>query len=120
MLDSHVLLWYDHANGLSDDTRKQIEDAAKAYVSVVTVWELTLKQTLGKLGPPFNVWQTATRNGFELLAIGASHAELAGSLPLHHRDPFDRMLVAQAMVEGLTLVTHDATLERYEVRLLRV
>ncbi len=120
LLDSYVLLWYDDPGQLNAGVRREIDRASRICVSAATVWELTLKQTIGKLSPQRNIIELATHYSCELLVISASRGELAGKLPLHHRDPFDRMLVAQAMIEGLTLVTHDATLSQYDVPILRV
>ena len=120
LLDSHVLVWYDDPARLSTELRRQIETAGRVFVSAATVWELTMKQHAGKLRLPRSIRQVAAFWGFTLLDLTAAHAELAGSLPLHHRDPFDRMLVAQAKLDALTLVTHDATLAQYDVPLLRV
>jgi PIN domain nuclease of toxin-antitoxin system len=84
-------------------------------VSAVTIWEVAIKRGLGKLEGPDDLLPQLERAGVELLPIAARHADLVGSLPLHHRDPFDRLLVAQATLEGLALVSDDAALRRYDV-----
>ena len=118
LLDSHVLLWYDRSTALKPAVRSIVDSAESVSVSAATVWELTYKESLGKLALPSTVMRVAERYGITLLNITPEHAQVAGSLPLHHRDPFDRMLVAQAMLEGLTLVTHDRTLQQYSIPVL--
>jgi PIN domain nuclease of toxin-antitoxin system len=83
------------------------------------VYEWTFKAAIGKLGTPPDIAAELSRAGFTPLPLTARHARVAGSLPLHHRDPFDRMLVAQAQVEGLTIVTNDRKIADYQVALLQ-
>lgn len=85
------------------------------YVSAASAWEAAIKASLGKLELPATMKSGVEDSGFEQLAVDFAHAELMGSLPLHHGDPLDRMLVAQALVEGLVLVTHGRLLEPYGV-----
>ena len=88
-------------------------------VSSATVWEIAIKAAIGRLTFPLDQFDDVMqRMGFETLPILPAHAIVAGSLPRHHSDPFDRMLVAQAMVENLVLVTSDGMMERYDVRIL--
>ncbi len=116
LLDSHVALWW-----LADDAalgprcRDVVAGADEAYVSAVTPWELGIKQAIGKLTMPAGLVDALRAGGFLPLGIAVEHAERAPSLPPHHRDPFDRMLVAQAQLEGLTIVTADDALGAYEV-----
>lgn len=84
----------------------------------MTVWEVERKRNLGKLAGEWDVAERCRDAGFTELTIGFGHAALAGALPLHHRDPFDRMLVAQAQIEGLTVVTSDRQIARYSVAVL--
>jgi len=94
--------------------------AHEVWFSAVTSWEIAVKRAKGKLefsGSPLAV---ARRIGLPELAITPEHAEAAGDLPLHHADPFDRILVAQAQVEGLVLATRDTAMARYGIRILRV
>jgi PIN domain nuclease of toxin-antitoxin system len=88
------------------------------FLSTVTLWEITIKQTAGKLGGPPDLAERVRDMGFRELPITHTHCIGAGRLPVHHRDPFDRMLVAQARVEGLTLVTRDSDIQKYDVDLL--
>ena len=103
------------------DVRQAIEDSANdIFISSATVWEIAIKRATGKLTFAAPIVETAERLGFQLLPITAAHAEHAGGLPRHHNDPFDRMLVAQAMLEGLVLGTNDPLMRRYAVPLLGV
>ena len=119
LLDSHVALWW-----LTDDAstgahcRQVIASADRAFVSAVTPWELGIKQALGKLTMPDGLIEELESQGFLRLAITAEHATHASRLPAHHRDPFDRMLIAQAQLEGLTLVSADRNLDSYDVELM--
>jgi len=119
LLDSHVALWWlDGNTAIGATCRSLIEQADEAFVSVVTPWELGIKRALGKLTMPDGLADALEAGGFRSLAISADHAELAPTLPPHHRDPFDRMLVAQARLEALSLVTADQLLSRYEIHLV--
>lgn len=119
LLDTHVLLLWLAAETISREAAEAIaEPSSTVVVSAASIWEITIKRQPGKLrfdGSPADEVRDA---GFEHLSITAAHAEAAGDLPLHHRDPFDRMLVAQAQAEGLTLVSRDAAFHRYDVRVL--
>ena len=87
-------------------------------VSVVSAWEMAIKRAAGKLQIPDDFARRASEEGYRWLPVGLEHALAAGALPLHHRDPFDRMLIAQAGREGLTIVTSDPMIERYDVIVL--
>jgi PIN domain nuclease of toxin-antitoxin system len=104
---------------LSERQREAIsEPGNQVFVSAVTGWELGIKRSTGKLVLIDSIGVMAQRLGFIELPITMEHGELAASLPLHHKDPFDRMLVAQATAEGLTLVTADAAIREYAVACL--
>ena len=120
LLDSHVVLWWDKdLSRLPRSQRTAIEDQDnEVFVSSVSAWELGIKRFAGKLALADSVQEIAERFGFSELPITMGHGELAASLPLHHKDPFDRMLVAQAILEGMVLVTVDARLGDYPVKLL--
>lgn len=121
LLDTHILLWW-----LSDDpllpakARTAIANpAAEVFVSAATAWEIAIKQTLGRLEFPIEKITTIlTEAGFAPLAIKIQHSVAAGALPPHHSDPFDRMLIAQAQHEGLTLVSVDTKIRLYPVAVL--
>jgi PIN domain nuclease of toxin-antitoxin system len=90
----------------------------RVLVSAVTPWEITIKQAVGRLSFPLELFPEMIENlGFEVLPILPSHAIAIGALPRHHNDPFDRMLIAQALMEGLTLVSSDRAIARYAVPL---
>lgn len=120
LLDSHALLWgIDSSERLPRATRSVLLDPANVtFVSVASVWELHLKANNNKLDMPSNLTELITESGFRTLAITFEHIERLRLLPLHHRDPFDRMLVVQAQVEGLTLVTADRNMRLYDVPVL--
>jgi PIN domain nuclease of toxin-antitoxin system len=121
LLDTHVVLWWlTDARELSDDPKQQLDDEPAVHLSPATVWEITIKQSIGKLTDPENLPEIVIDAGFRLLPITAEHPIVAGRLPLLHRDPFDRMLIVQARCEGLTLVTRDPQIRRYDVALLQV
>ena len=119
LLDTHVFLWWrSDSRKLNATARREIAGADVVFVSAATAWEAAIKIALGRLQIPDTIEAGVAASGFEKLPIGFPHAEAAARLPAHHADPFDRMLVAQAQIEELTLVTHDRRLERYEVDLL--
>jgi PIN domain nuclease of toxin-antitoxin system len=121
LLDTHVVLWWLSADGrLPDELRQRLGDDPNVGVSAVTLWEVGIKQSIGKLSAPHPLPEWIAQSSFRQLPITFEHAVAAGHLPLLHRDPFDRMLVAQARCEGLTLVTRDPQIHRYDVDLLRV
>ena len=117
LLDTHIVLWWD-----ADDPRLSAEFRAavaspesEIFVSAASAWEIGIKRASGKLQIGASVAHTIRRHAFTALPVTVEHAEWAGSLPLLHRDPFDRLLVAQAQLEGLTLVTVDDQILRYQV-----
>jgi PIN domain nuclease of toxin-antitoxin system len=116
LLDSHVALWWlgDHAD-LADSAHAAITEADQVLVSVVTPWELGIKRVSGKLTMPDDLVSQLVASGFEILPVSAAHAIAAPQLPAHHGDPFDRMLIAQAIIERLTIVTADHQFKRYNV-----
>ena len=119
LLDTHVFLWAASApERLSDEARIAIEDTASVvFVSSAVGWEIAIKYSLGKLtlptDPQMYVPSRISALGFQQLSIAQEHALVAGSLPYHHRDPFDRVMIAQAILENLTLVTRDPIASRY-------
>jgi PIN domain nuclease of toxin-antitoxin system len=118
LLDTHVAIWWLSGDGrLSAATRKAIEDAPNAFVSAVSLWEILIKQDTGRLDLPTG-FADALRVDFIELPLTFDHALAGRALPLVHRDPFDRMLVAQAKVEALTIVTADRMLAEYGVPVL--
>jgi PIN domain nuclease of toxin-antitoxin system len=120
LLDTHVLLWWlANDPSLGEEAREGISAPdSLVFVSAATAWEISVKQALGKLDVPSDLLRQVELNRFEPLPITDSHAYAAGALPRHHDDPFDRMLVAQAVAEGLTLVTRDPRMDNYDVSTL--
>lgn len=119
LLDTHVFLWWrGEPSRLPPDARSVIATAEIVFVSAASAWEAAIKASLGRLELPATIEEGVLASGFEKLLITFSHAEKAARLPQHHRDPFDRMLIAQAQAEGLVLVTHDRILEDYDVEIL--
>jgi PIN domain nuclease of toxin-antitoxin system len=106
--------WLDDSPTLTDDIKDRLDQDPNVYISSATVWEVSIKQAMGKLGPP-DLPEKIRDSGFRQLTITADHGIAAGRLPMHHRDPFDRILIAQAQLEGLTLVTRDAHIQKYDV-----
>ena len=119
LLDTHVLIWWDEGARLSREARSAIKNAEQVYVSAVSGWEIDIKTALGRLRPLRSVAEAIEESGFEELPVRLRHTSALTALPLHHRDPFDRMLVAQAKVDGLTLVSRDGTFVAYGTPLIR-
>jgi PIN domain nuclease of toxin-antitoxin system len=121
LLDTHVFYWWDHEpTKLSATAMSAIKDPANdIYVSTINIWKVVVKSALNKLtlqNPIEQLVQTQCRvNAFRLLAVEAHHAYALRGLPPSHKDPFDRMLVAQAIADGLTLITVDAIFAHYPV-----
>lgn len=121
LLDSHVFLWWRCNDGrLTTGLIQTVLNAAEVYISAATAWELGLKIALGKLRLPEAVEDAVADAGFRELPVRFEHTRAAVGLPFHHRDPFDRLLLAQARCEGLVLVTHDRAMAPYGVPLLWV
>lgn len=114
-----MLLWWLADRRLAPAARATIADPSNGvFVSAATAWEISLKSSLGKLRAPDDLAAQLESNGFTSLPISLAHALVAGSLPRHHDDPFDRMLVAQAQLEELSVVTRDFRFAAYGVHLV--
>lgn len=119
LIDTHVLLWW-----LADDdrlpagVRETVSTALDVRLSAASVWEIAIKRKIGRLEVPGDYLDAVDAGQIDLLPITAQHAEIAGALPRHHDDPFDRMLIAQARADDLTLVTADRRLTDYDVPVL--
>lgn len=118
LLDTHVALWaLSSPERIAPEVREMLSDPAHAvHVSAATVWEVEIKRAIGKLSAPDGFAGECVDRGFDPLPIDLAHAERAGRLPPHHTDPFDRMLIAQAVEEDLVLVSDDRALAAYDVR----
>ncbi len=121
LLDTHALLWWlEDSPDLARTAYEAIANGENdVVVSVVSPWEMAIKTALGRLRVSGDLLSSLEKSRLVILPVSLDHALAVASLPLHHRDPFDRMLIAQAKVEGLTVVTRDPRLEPYGVPLLR-
>ena len=119
LLDAHVVVWWDIGSpALGENATKTIRDASSVYVSAVSEWELAIKAGLGKVKLRRSIMEAALDAGFELLPISFEHAQTVRSLKPIHRDPFDRLLVAVALVEALALVSSDPLLSQYPITII--
>jgi len=122
LLDTHAFLWWlDGDRRLSSRGRRLIADeTTEVFVSAASAWEIAIKAVAGKLAGALDVAADVSgcleSQGFRPLDITVGHAQRAGSLPLLHRDPFDRMLIAQALVEGLPIVSNDVVFDKYALQ----
>ncbi len=121
LLDAHAFLWFIGGDErLTSKARSSIESSEnRCLVSAATLWEIAIKTSLGRLrlAMPFKdlIADQLRRNGFRLLPIEPEHLDVLVPLPFHHRDPFDRLLVAQAKAEGMAIVSADSALDAYGV-----
>lgn len=115
------MLWWlagEHER-IGAKAREAIEaKGTRVVVSAVNVWEVAIKRRLGKLDAPADLLDQLEQARVDLLPINARHADCVSTLPMHHRDPFDRLLIAQATVESMTLATADAWIDAYEIDVL--
>lgn len=119
ILDTHVFLWWrDDDPRLKGTVRDAVASAELVVFSAVSAWEIAIKVGIGKLRVTASLDQVFDPPGFSKLSLSVSHALTLSTLPHHHQDPFDRMLIAQALVDGLTVVTHDRRFEPYPVQVL--
>jgi PIN domain nuclease of toxin-antitoxin system len=123
LLDTHAVVWYlDGNEKLLPNHRHLIVDARNdIFVSTVTLWELAIKISIGRLETAkslSDILVTLQKQGFEVLPIMPGHTLQVAALPYHHRDPFDRMLIAQSLVERLSLITYDSAFKSYAVKVL--
>ena len=122
LLDTHILLWWlGDSVALSAEARSLIADPANnVFISAATIWEIRIKQRLGKLDAPDNLLAWVRAEEFEWVPVSVEHADATMQLPMLHRDPFDRMLVAQAKFLDLTLLTADPTVASYGANVRQV
>lgn len=123
LLDTHAVVWYlDGNEKLLPNHRHLIVDSRNGvFVSTATLWELAIKIGIGRLETPRSLSEilaTLQKQGFEILPVMPGHTLQLAALPLHHHDPFDRMLIAQAVVEHLSLITYDSAFKSYGVKVL--
>jgi PIN domain nuclease of toxin-antitoxin system len=121
LLDTHALIWFIGGdNQFSENARKVLAGQPEGvFVSIASIWEMAIKLGLGKLQVRLRLEDELRpfleQNGFEVLPIEYAHAARVASLPFKHRDPFDRLLVAQALIENMAIVSHDAILDEYRI-----
>jgi PIN domain nuclease of toxin-antitoxin system len=119
LLDTHTLIWWaEDSPRLPPATDSRIRHAAEALVSVASAWEIAIKTSLGRMAMPRALEDILSEAGFDLLPVTLAHTAEVARLPHHHRDPFDRMLIAQARAEGLALVSHDHMVRSYDVHVV--
>ena len=120
LLDTHALLWWLSGDlKLGKIAKAEISNPKnEVYVSAASIWEIAIKKGIGKLTAPADFDAIVDNEGFLKLPISLYHGEQAGTLPQHHKDPFDRMLVAQAQAEGLTLISSDKWIDLYQTKTL--
>ncbi|WP_309672624.1 type II toxin-antitoxin system VapC family toxin [Gemmatimonas sp.] len=118
LLDTHVLIWWDSGARLSPAAMKAIRSADEVLVSSASAWEIAIKTALGKISGTRTIAAAVEASAFTELPVLFRHAEAAARLPSHHRDPFDRMLIAQAQVEGLVVISRDQSFARYDLTLI--
>ena len=120
LLDTHVLIWvFSQDSSLSQTATEAIGDGRNlVFVSAATAWEIAIKKALGKLRVPGNYQEGLKRYRFTPLDITTEHALAVEKLAPHHKDPFDRMLIAQVQIERLTLVTHDPNMKAYGIPII--
>lgn len=124
LLDTHAFLWWANASpNMSRRARSLIQDSTNALlVSHASAWEMAIKASSGKLRLPGSVSEffpaQLSANGFDAMEIRFAHVALVGTLPFHHRDPFDRLVIAQALTEKVPIISNDAVFERYGVKRL--
>ncbi len=124
LLDTHILLWcLEGGEKLSRAARQTISSADEVYASAANIWEIVIKTSTGKLEidvEPQKLVQSITASGFEMLSIKPEHALKLADLDNYHRDPFDRILIAQSLVEPLHLVTRDSVVAKYGGNIIQV
>ncbi len=123
LLDTHALIWFINGdNTLSTKAKKEIELSGTInYVSIASLWEIAIKISIGKLElktPAAEIQHQIVLNNFQLLTFGFKETLIISSLPFHHRDPFDRMLVAQALNNNLQIISKDKNFESYDIALI--
>ena len=118
LLDTHAILWYAQGNGELSQNARSLMESETCFYSIASLWEIAIKQKLGKLDMALAVTELdefCKNAGFQQLPINASHIEKTKTLDFIHRDPFDRLLIATAQLENITIITKDTIIPKYEV-----
>jgi PIN domain nuclease of toxin-antitoxin system len=120
VLDTHICLWWlDDSPEMKAEVRRILSNENNiVIVSAVVIWEIRIKQAIGKLAIPPDFFEVLNSQGFEFIPITPNDAYAVSDLPLHHRDPFDRMLIAQSISGGFTILTHDIQFSKYDVPII--
>lgn len=120
LIDTHIYLWaLSEPDNLSESIRSALETRInRVYVSSIVIAEIMIKASIGKLDIDFDPLALAEQTGFELLSFTAQDASLLKAMPFHHKDPFDRMLIAQSMSQNIHIVTEDSKFKQYDCKLL--
>ena len=120
LLDTQIVLWaVEDSPRLPRRSRRILADGPRCYVSIASIWEMSINEGIGKLNVPADLLDRIASVGATILPITVGHARAVRDLPRHHNDPFDRMIVAQARMEGLALISVDREIARYDVDLIR-
>jgi len=122
LIDTHVLIWFSEDDNRLPVRIKSIieDDSSEVFVSHATIWEMSIKMSLGKLKLSYSIAeleQILTKNGIALLLNSFQHYQVLISLPLHHQDPFDRLIIAQGIAKDFTVISHDPKFPAYPVKL---
>jgi len=122
ILDTHIILWWlDDNDSLPKKYRQEIADRNNiCFVSAASVWEISIKSAIGKLDIPDNYLEVLLDQNFREIPISWQHANKVRYLPMHHKDPFDRLLIAQAIVEDLMFLSVDKIISKYDVKILAI
>ena len=120
ILDTHIFLWaISNPNKIEKNKQKKIQSLSNTiYISAISVVELMIKDSIGKIVIDFNPIEIAKKSGFEMLDFAAEDALILKELPLHHRDPFDRMIIAQSIRNKFSIITNDQKFNKYECKLI--
>lgn len=120
LIDSHILIWaLTEPNKLESKHRELLEDISNTvFVSVATLWELYIKASLNKVSLPDNLYDELHKRIIFILPIEETHLDTLLNLPYHHRDPFDRMIIAQSIIEEIPLISYDTEFQNYRVELI--
>lgn len=120
IVDTNVVIWWldERFDRLTPSARSAVEGVGDLTISTIAIWEIAIKRSVGRLRMPDDVVDRLVATGATLLPITPRHADRVSALPFHHRDPFDRMLVAQAQIEGMPILSSDETLRSYDVEVI--
>lgn len=119
LLDTNVLIWWFRNDSRLTKSLTKLIQKSHVAVSIISYWEIVIKMQVGKLDMPLKFMEAIDDSGFELLNLNVNHLHSLTELDVHHRDPFDRIIIAQAISENLSIITSDATFEKYPVNIIK-